>query len=52
VFRNGLPGRLLQGADHKISYGPALNARGALNQFFLIWPDPCFEALIPLTFCC
>ena len=51
TFRNGLPGGLLQGADYKISYGPALNGRGALDQLFLIRRDPRFEALIPVTYC-
>jgi hypothetical protein len=52
VIRNGLLCRLLQGAHHKIGYGPALNTRGALDQFFLTWRNPCFKTLIPLPRWC
>jgi hypothetical protein len=47
-----LLGGLLQNANHKIRYGPALNRSGALDQLFLVLRNPRFETLIPLTYCC
>lgn len=47
VLLYDLPGSILQGGDHEIGYCPALNLRGALNEFLLTGRNTSLKTPIP-----